>query len=437
MSDPSRKPYAVGRLLTVGGLLAVGTTLLFVGLTHHWATTAPVAAETDPEEARARVAEARVELPEVCPRAVLRGVALPGDGAEGLRALADAESACLTVVASNGAWSGVTGARVASAAPLPLESQVVAECAGLDAAVQALLQRESGCTAEPLFLDGDRPDIRGLADALITLARGPVREGRIQEGAELLLDVIRLGQDFTRGPASFVPVGVGQQVQTSAVLELEALLASDLPWTGAMLDELARQAQVLIATMPDPLLWFEYNAIWDRQHALDVLAVPDDEESSEEALVDLAAAEYGDTHWPACTTLETCAARYREAVAALPRASDRHSAIPRIEREANVEAAYERRLRRREAALSVATLNQALLRTLPALFLHRRTSLSGTCPSAQSFQAEARVAGLGERFEVTASNQSPHPLHLHATGDATYLRVYCPALGAEVAGGLP
>lgn len=429
----------IRRAYAVGCFFVLATALLFAGLGYAWATR-PIATAAQVEEATRRVEQARNALPTSCPRPVLRGVALPGDGAEELGQLAGASSPWLPCLSFVGAhrWSPSSGPTLPISVLLAHEREALALCAGIDTEVQALLQRGSGCTSQPLFSNAS-PDMRGLADVLILLARARAHEGQVQEGAELLLDVVRLGQDFTRGPASLVPSDAGLQVQGGALRELEVLLATDLPWTSAMLEELERQARVLIDTMPDPLAWFEYDALWVRQLALDQLRGQAAEVLSEGALVDIAAAEYGDTHWPECTSLETCAPRYREAIAQIPRGPEAHRFhwIPGIERAARIRAAHEARLRQREAALTVASVNEALLRTLPALFLHRRMSLAGTCPSARSFQAEARAAGLGERFEVTQVRMSPHPLELHGTGTDTDLRAYCPALGEENAGGLP
>lgn len=433
-SGPSR----IRQAYAVGCLLVLATALLFAGSAYVFATQ-PIASEAQVQAAADRVAQGRNQLPTSCPRPVLRGVALPGDGAEGLGQLAGASSPWLPCLSFVGAhrWSPSSGPTLPISVLLAHEREALEMCAGIDTEVQALLQRGSGCTSQPLFSNAS-PDMRGLADVLILIARARAHEGQVQEGAELLLDVVRLGQDFTRGPASLVPSDAGLQVQGGALRQLEVLLTTDLPWTRAMLEALERQARVLVDTMPEPLAWFQYNEVWVRQHALDVLAAPVNEESTEQAFVDLAAATYGETRWPACTTLETCAAGYGEAVANLRRASEsRLTRIPRIAQEVRIQAAHEDRVREREAALTVASVNEALLRTLPALFLHRRISLAGTCPSARSFQAEARAAGLGARFEVTPVRMSPHPLELHGTGTEIDLRAYCPALGEEHAGGLP
>jgi hypothetical protein len=302
-------------------------------------------------------------------------------------------------------------ARLATHEPPPFERVAVVECAGLDTAVQTVLERASGCAARRLFR-GERgiPDIQTLGLAMFNLARARIHEGRLQEGIELLLDMIRLGQDATRGYVSLTNVDLGLQLQSDAAQQLEALLASDLPWTSAMLDELARQASVLVASTTQPTAWFDYEAVLVRERALDVLHRSATAEPHRSALVDIATEDYAETRWPDCAglTLEACDTRYREAIDAAEQdiAAWRARSIPGVEREGRIRESYRVRLYERESMFAAAAHNEALLRALPALFLHRRMSLSGTCPTAATLQAEARAAGMAGGFEIVDSTQS-------------------------------
>jgi hypothetical protein len=426
------------RAYAVGCLLLLGTVVIFSGSFFLWATR-PIATEAQIQEASARVERARGERVTSCPRPVLRGVALAGDGAEGLRELAGWQEPslhCFEYLGSNEQQSFAV-LRLSADDALPFERSVAEECAGLDTAVQALLQRESGCTAQPVFLsEGVVIDMQQLELMMFILARAHIHEGRLQEGMELLLDVIRLGQDSTRGDASLLSVRVGQQMQYGAAAQLEALLARDLPWTPTMLDELARQARVLATTMPEHTAWFAHSQVWVRLRAVNQMHGPAAEFWAEGAVLDLAAADYGDTHWPECTgvALQPCVTRHREAIMDTSdsvAAMNRWRWIPGVEREVSIRSVYADRLREREAALSTAAHNEALLRALPALFLHRRMSLSGTCPTAQALQAEALAAGLAD-VEVQSSSEPHQPLHLLSVGKVEPLyRAHCPALRQE------
>jgi hypothetical protein len=311
-------------------------------------------------------------------------------------------------------------ARLATAAPPPFEQRAVLECAGVDTAIQALLQHGSGCTAHPFFFArGDAPNTGGIEEAMFLLARARIHAGRLQEGVELVLDVIRLAQDLTRGAPSLLTAHEGLLLQSEAVEQLNALLASDLPWTGAMLDELARQAQVLVSTMPEPTAWFAYEALSVRHRALQWLSLPGDA-FTDGALRDIATEDYAETRWPDCAgvTLQACTAQYRAEIAdvsARLAARSRWDWIPGMERQRGIEATYLEGLRNREDMLVRAARNEALLRALPALFLHRRMSLSGTCPTVATLQAEALAAGMAGGFEIVNSPRSMSIL-LHPPG---------------------
>ena len=431
------------RAYAVGCLLLLGTVVIFAGSFFLWATR-PIATEAQIQEAAARVERARGERVTSCPRPVLRGVALPGDGAEGLRELANARGpflGCYEFIGANvqevsdvflvhhsmrrPTW------RLANSPQLEIERRAAAECAGLDTAVRALLQRESGCTAHPLLLpERDVPDFMQIEWAMFILARARMHEGRLQEAIEVVLDVMRLGQDLSRGRASLVPVRVGLQLQAEAAQQLEALLASDLPWTPTMLDELARQARVLASSGTEPTDWFRHHEIWLAEHALDQLHGPATDVWGEQALVDIATADYAGLHWPDCTG-PMCIARYQDAIVEGSREvaeRGRFARIPGFEQGTRVRFEYVNRLREREHSLSTAAHNEALLRALPALFLHRRMSLSGTCPTAQALQAEARAAGLPD-VEVQSSTEPHQPMLLRTAGQVEPLyRAHCPAL---------
>ena len=397
-SGPSR----IRQAYALGCALLLGTALLIAGSAYLLATQ-PIASEAQIQAARARVAQGRSEMPTSCPRPVLRGVALPGDGGEGLRGFTNRFPDCFALLGRD--------VSAASASPPALEQLAAVECAGVDTAVQALLQQGSGCTAQPWFVASpDNPNTPGIEDAMLLLARARIHEGRLQEGMELLLDMIRLGQDLSRGAASLEAAHAGLEVQSDAADQLEALLASDLPWTSAMLDELARQARVLVASTTEPTSWFAYEALSARHRAVARLQVPNDV-LTVIALRDIAIEDYAETRWPECAglTLQACSARYRVEIADVyPRVVARYrwDWIPGVERQTGIETTYIERLRDREHVLTDAARTEALLRALPALFLHRRMSLSGTCPTAEALQAEARAAGVAGGFEIASSTQS-------------------------------
>lgn len=444
MTEPI-PPSRVRRAYAVGCLFSLGTLALVVGSFVLWATR-PIASDQQVADAAAQVERARQEPLTMCPRPVLRGEALPGDGAEGIAALAGMESrflSCLVLVGGNLTTAREVlladdSVRLASAEVHPFEERAALACAGLDTHVQSLLQRASGCTAQPLFrAEEDVSQMQQLEWALFLLARARIHEGRLQEGVELLLDVIRLGQDLSRGRASLVPVGTGSELQLSAAWQVEAIVASDLPWTSAMLEALERQAHVLATTMPEPTSWFPNDDLWVRQRALHQLDAWGDT-----ALRDLAVADYAETQWPDCTGLATqaCESRYRslgEHVFETVETLDRLSWIPGVHRETDVRGGFYMRLRERESALGNAAYSAAAIEALQVLFLHRRMALSGTCPTAAALQTEALTRGYAGYIETTTG--APDPIRIGRSTDTTILRAYCPALheGDTPNGGMP
>lgn len=200
--------------------------------------------------------------------------------------------------------------------------------------------------------------------------------------------------------------------------------------------------------MTKPTSWFAYEALSARHRAVERLQIPHNDGLTETALRDIAVEDYAETRWPECAgvTHQACRTRLHLEVANMYRQVGgryRWDWMPGVRRQIHVESAYIEALRDREHELVDTARTEALLRALPALILHRRMSLSGTCPSAEALQAEARAAGVAEGFEIVASTQSilfwPPGVFRTSTVPVTprpspetelLCRAYCPALHA-------
>ena len=78
-----------------------------------------------------------------------------------------------------------------------------------------------------------------LEDLLVKLRQADrIRRGELRSGFEVLLDVIRLGDDLSRGPTTAVTAMIGRSAARQAHGQLETLLVQDLPWDEETLREL-------------------------------------------------------------------------------------------------------------------------------------------------------------------------------------------------------
>jgi hypothetical protein len=289
---------AQARSASAGKIAGIAAAVLVVGTAGAWLWLheRPMVDEDELEAARAfATREHRATMEQRCPRGVLRGHAMPGDGTAAFAALLDANgehAACWTFVRDHSdavrramtatdlpaaereaelpSWEGGTAPDVPPApadweshaagrplrqTALPAERDILAACAGVAEALERVVAHESVCSPFPLALPGASTELRTtvwLGRVLAATARERLRRGQLAEGFALLHDGLRAGHDLARGRAAALSAMLGGALIAVMLGQLEILLAMELPWDDALLRELERQVVILSATGPLP-----------------------------------------------------------------------------------------------------------------------------------------------------------------------------------------
>lgn len=407
------------RRIAVG--IGVGITVVVVCLwLWHWRVTVPSDAVV--AEVGRIVGDAYVDARRTpCPREVLRGTPLRGDGARMLREL----------VSPDGAY----GSCFVALAPVDGETMDVVippSCAGIEIEVAEALQHESLCSPLPI---GDEPHgvvhyVR-LARVLAAIAGARVEEGRVQEGLEIALDALRLANDVARGRVSFLASMIASAMVDAPVQTLTRLmreLPRDAPIDVASIE---RQALVLGRTQSGPEHWAENDILmllrapleqrgWTAPRAIaDEMgpALPwgeDDPHAYDRALVgaqaDLARAR---AICAGAATRRECVEAWRaEATRAEPPSWFASIGDPSL-------VDYAETVRSVSPYFVRAAEAEAAVRAVVALFVHRRLAATGdACVTPGALEAELRRVGIadgfGGTFSVRACPDDPCRLSVHA-----------------------
>lgn len=137
----------------------------------------------------------------------------------------------------------------------PAERAVIDECGRAVARMRRAIAHEDLCSPfgiETYGNDGLDNSFERVEHAFATIARDEVRQGRLLEGIEVLLDAMRLAMDMARGPATR-NVAMDGSVRLGVLEnEFEVLLAQDMGWDDATLRQLEAEVIVLAQTSPMP-----------------------------------------------------------------------------------------------------------------------------------------------------------------------------------------
>ncbi|MBN8612071.1 MAG: hypothetical protein J0L92_15865 [Deltaproteobacteria bacterium] len=400
--------------------IGAGITVVVTGLgLWHWSVTVPSDAVV--AEVGRIVGDAYVDARRTpCPREVLRGTPLAGDGARALRELVSAD--------------GAYGSCLVALAPVDGESTDVVippSCAGIELEVAEALQHESVCSPLPI---GDEPHgvvhyVR-LARVLAAIAGARAEEGRVQEGLEIALDALRLASDVARGRVSFLASMIASAMVDAPVQTLTRLMR-ELPRDAPIeLASLERQALVLGRTQSGPEHWAEDDILmllrapleqrgWTVPRAIEDEMGPalpwgeDDPHAYDRALVgaqaDLARAR---AVCAGATTRRECVEAWRtEAVRAEP------SWFASLVDPSLVD--YAETVRSVSPYFVRAAEAEAAVRAVVALFVHRRLAATGdACVTPGAVEAELRrqgiAEGVGGTFSVRACPDDPCRLSVRA-----------------------
>ena len=236
---------------------------------------APVAAaeavsEADlPDIEESILAQARANQTRKCIRPVLRGAARPGAADDDVLALLDpagAHAGCYAAIDGKemdlrAAWQpdGTKGS-IRAARPLDhaqawdaAASAIASACDGVPDALARAVSHEDACSP---YLPGRRgqgalKSFVSLAWATMAKARERARLGDVRGAIELLLDYVRLGQDFGRGGSSFTEAMLAAVTLRLVAADIGMLLGSPALDAGD-LEALGEQLERLLASEVHP-----------------------------------------------------------------------------------------------------------------------------------------------------------------------------------------
>jgi hypothetical protein len=347
-------------------------------------------------------------------------------------------------------WGYRALARPLHRTPLASETRVMRACEGLDVELQRIVQHASVCTPSPLG-DGrfDEPEGWGLVPlirlvkAAVVIARDHIRRGEHRHGVELLLDLVRLGTDMQRGRPWLLVAMMGSAAVNVASAHLISVLQWDLPWTPEELADLERQARLLATDPPrteqacaDEQLFTAMSALremgWEEPPELrgtlsTQSSIPEDRSGPDPVSAMLAAASDLHRHFDGlclgASTRAECLTAMERAVADAEAHAREEGVLGRY-----VPQLDHASLRAQLVSASVASYSgylvrglrgEALVRALPALFVHRRLAITdGRCPDAARLEAALAPlgleAGFGGRFEVFETGLAYRPLEVSA-----------------------
>ena len=209
-----------------------------------------------------------------CPRPVLRGEPLPGTAAEDIVAVvegADDTRACHRALDETSEMvfealdhpedykpEGFPARMNRTAKPYSKPSQELLElektCAPVLSRLQKAVRHQDACSP---YLPGlhDQP---GYISAIrtsrfaATRARRMFAEGDPGQGFDLLLDVVRFGQDFGRGGTSLLETMIGVACARTVLPMLEHGLNRKKPLDPALLERVGKELGQLLETQPHP-----------------------------------------------------------------------------------------------------------------------------------------------------------------------------------------
>lgn len=232
-------------------------------------------AETEAEANRARR----------CPRAPLRGEALPGPADDDLAAFVEPPDdlvECVDTVEATrsdlrrlhhpveappaGLPRRVPGWwRAADDPELPVEAirRVVEACSALPVRLRRAVAHEDSCSP---YAPGRRrlpsllPPVR-LAQAIEVLGRDALATGRPEFAADLALDALRLGQDLRRGPVPWLMAVVSLVFTEAAAGILEELLSRPEPLPEGLAARALGELEALAASEPEASPWVDGEAL--------------------------------------------------------------------------------------------------------------------------------------------------------------------------------
>jgi hypothetical protein len=209
-----------------------------------------------------------------CPRPVLRGEALAGTAAADILAVvegADDTRACLKRLDETSDMvfaaldhpedyqpDGFPARMNRSAKPQSQAPQGLLEleqtCAPLLSRIQKAVRHEDACSP---YLPGlhDQPGYVSVIRAsrlASAVARRLIAAGDAEKGFNLLLDVVRFGQDFGRGGTSLLETMIGVACIRTVLPMLEHGLNRKKPLDPALLERIEKELGQLIATQPHP-----------------------------------------------------------------------------------------------------------------------------------------------------------------------------------------
>ncbi|MFH2008074.1 MAG: hypothetical protein ABI333_15940 [bacterium] len=210
-----------------------------------------------------------------CARPVLRGDAQEGDGTSSAVALVEGSAetrACLKLldarstnlqaalfVPAKERPMGYPDRRVSRPFKVgePGEKVVAAVARACGPVVKRLrmaVRHRHGCSP---YLPGLRctPNWLGViraAEAIAASARHLLIHGKVREGVDLLLDLLRFSQDLERGGTSWLVVSIASGVASIAVPLLERAFNQNTGFTTPQLDHWDRQLSVLLNSEPHP-----------------------------------------------------------------------------------------------------------------------------------------------------------------------------------------
>lgn len=221
----------------------------------------PALLSSEEEQAIVRRFEARAKEAAAltCPRPVLRGSSVPGDGGPALASLVKIDgphAACLELMdrLAESRPKADTSLKPPRFSTLTTEQReaVATTCAALADAIPAVVRHAELCAP---FMIGRAPPPESLlgpirvGTAVGVLAAQRAADGQPAEGIALALDGLRLFHDLQRGVRTLLIATLAQGGHSEVAMSLGELL-DDPRLTTDQLAEIARALDVLIETLP-------------------------------------------------------------------------------------------------------------------------------------------------------------------------------------------
>jgi hypothetical protein len=131
-----------------------------------------------------------------------------------------------------------------------------AQCAPAMESLARAVAHEDACSpylpGVRSVMDGHDERFPSLASLIVMTALKTADEGRTQQAAESLLDLVRFSQDLHRGGTSTEEVEIAKEVSSAAISALERVLDRTEPLGAPLLAQIDKELAVLIASAPLP-----------------------------------------------------------------------------------------------------------------------------------------------------------------------------------------